>query len=190
MQYLVDASLSSSEETIFGQFLEGLAIYVNTLAYGGQKSSATGIDLEFTVDDTRYIVAIKSGPNWGNSSQHTALRANFKTAIRVLRQSKGVRHVQPVLGTCYGRSSHTDTGEYLKLSGQRFWTFISGVPTLYIDIIEPLGHRAKAQNERFLEEKAHSLNRLMRQFIMDFCDESGRIDWPHLVAFNSGEEDA
>ena len=28
-----------------------------------------GIDLEFDKDGVRYIVTIKSGPNWGNSSQ-------------------------------------------------------------------------------------------------------------------------
>lgn len=65
---LVDAFLSSNEETIFGDWLEGLAIFVNQLVYEGWKSGIPGIDLEFDKKGTRYIVAIKSGPNWGNSS--------------------------------------------------------------------------------------------------------------------------
>ena len=44
---LLDAYLSSQEETIFGEFLEGLAIFVCGKIYGGKKSSAEGIDLEF-----------------------------------------------------------------------------------------------------------------------------------------------
>lgn len=62
---IVDAFLSSGEETIFGDWLEGLAIYVCQQVYGGTKSSAKGIDLEFDKDGCHYLVAIKSGPNWG-----------------------------------------------------------------------------------------------------------------------------
>ena len=66
---IVDAHISSSEEGIFGDWLEGLAIYINEKVYGGKKSGILGIDLEFDKDGVRYIVNIKSGPNWGNSSQ-------------------------------------------------------------------------------------------------------------------------
>jgi hypothetical protein len=34
---LLDAHLSSQEETIFGDFLEGLAIFINEKVYGGIK---------------------------------------------------------------------------------------------------------------------------------------------------------
>ena len=77
---LLNAHLSSQEETIFGDFLEGLAIYINQKVYSGNKSSAEGIDLEFDKDGIRYIIGIKSGPNWGNSSQINKLRDNFKKA--------------------------------------------------------------------------------------------------------------
>jgi len=66
---LVRAALSSSEETLFGQALEAIAIAICEQAYGGRKSTTTGIDLEFDRDGTRYIVSIKSGPSWGNASQ-------------------------------------------------------------------------------------------------------------------------
>jgi hypothetical protein len=65
VQILLGAYLSSQEETIFGNFLEGLAIFINGKVYNGWKSSTKGIDLEFNKDNIRYIVAIKSGPNWG-----------------------------------------------------------------------------------------------------------------------------
>ncbi len=183
---ILDAYLSSSEEGQFGQFLEGLAILVNEMVYGGQKSSAQGIDLEFNRERIRYLVAIKSGPNWGNSSQYRALEENFRQALRILRQSSRVSDVRAVLGMCYGKSKDSDQGAYLKLYGQSFWSFISGSPQLYIDIIEPLGHEALRRNEAFQLEKAAASNRLIRGFTIDFCDESGQIDWPKLVRFNSG----
>ena len=77
---VLDAHLSSQEETMFGDFLEGLAIYVAEITHGGQKSTATGIDLEFSANNARYIVSIKSRPNWGNSSQIARLKDNFTNA--------------------------------------------------------------------------------------------------------------
>src|SRR5690606_3135115 len=75
---LTDAFISSKEETIFGDWLEGLAIFINEKVYSGRKSAAQGIDLEFDLDGIRYIVAIKSGPNWGNSSQITKMQSDFR----------------------------------------------------------------------------------------------------------------
>ena len=66
---IMDAFISSNEETIFGDWLEGLAIFINQKVYKGRKSGISGIDLEFDLDGIRYIIAIKSGPNWGNSGQ-------------------------------------------------------------------------------------------------------------------------
>jgi hypothetical protein len=61
---LTDAFISSNEETIFGDWLEGLAVFINGKVYGGWKSGITGIDLEFDKENIRHIVTIKSGPNW------------------------------------------------------------------------------------------------------------------------------
>ncbi len=85
---LVDAHISSNEETIFGDWLEGLAIFINAKVYRGRKSGITGIDLEFDRNGTRNIVTIKSGPNWGNSSQIKKMITDFKTAKKALRTSK------------------------------------------------------------------------------------------------------
>jgi len=140
---LLDAFLSSQEEGIFGGFLEELAIFICSQVYGGRKSSAEGIDLEFERDNIRYIVSIKSGPNWGNSSQIKKLRDNFKKAKRILGTNISSTNVVAVNGCCYGKNRSPDKGDYLKLCGQEFWKFISGDDTLYTDIIEPLGHQAK-----------------------------------------------
>ena len=44
VKLLLEAHLSSQEETIFGNFLEGIAIFVKSKVYNGKKSCAEGID--------------------------------------------------------------------------------------------------------------------------------------------------
>ena len=50
----LDAHPIAQEETLFGDFLEGLALYVAGVVHNGFKSAATGIDLEFAKADQRY----------------------------------------------------------------------------------------------------------------------------------------
>ena len=184
---ILDAFLFSQEEGIFGGFLEELAIFICSKVYGGRKSAAEGIDLEFERGDRRYIVSIKSGPNWGNSSQVAKLRDNFKKAKRILRTNASLTNVVTVNGCCYGKDRKPDKGDYLKLCGQNFWEFISGDSNLYTDIIEPLGYQAKERNEQFVKEYAKVVNKFTAEFIGKFCDTKGNMLWEEIVKFNSGE---
>ena len=147
---IVDAHISSNEETIFGNWLEGLAIFINNEVYGGYKSGITGIDLEFDKDNIRYIVTIKSGSNWGNSSQIKKMLSDFKTAKRTLRTSNSQINVVAINGCCYGVDRNPDKGEYFKYCGQEFWYFISEEENLYTELIEPLGYKAREKNEDFM----------------------------------------
>ena len=44
---LLTAFLSSSEEKLFGDFLEGLALFIAEQTCNGHKSTAQGVDLEY-----------------------------------------------------------------------------------------------------------------------------------------------
>jgi len=184
---LLDAFLSSQEEGIFGGFLEELARFISKEFFGGKKSSAEGIDLEFEKGTVKYIIAIKSGPNWGNSQQINRMRDNFRKAKKILRTNTPATNIIPVNGCCYGRDDNPDKGDYLKLCGQRFWEFISGDEKLYTEIIEPLGHKAKEKNDRFLSEYAKVNNKFTADFTRAYCSEDGSILWEKLVKFNSGK---
>ena len=184
---ILDAFLSSQEEGIFGGFLEELAIFICAQVYGGRKSSAEGIDLEFEKDSIRYVVSIKSGPNWGNSSQIAKLRDTFRRTKRILSTNTSSANVVAVNGWCYGKDRMPDKGDYWKLCGQQFWEFISGDDKLYTDIIEPLGHQAKAKNEQFMKEYDKVLNKFTLEFLTAFCDADGNIRWEDIVKFNSAK---
>ncbi|MEZ4642800.1 MAG: PmeII family type II restriction endonuclease [Chloroflexota bacterium] len=159
MEGLLEAFLSSSEEKLFGDFLEGLAVFIASKTSGGHKSTAQGVDLEFIDRNIHFIVSIKSGPNWGNSSQHKKLAQDLRNAVTRVKQSRNNLKVEPVLGICYGktRTSYTSDG-YLKVVGQNFWTLISSNQDLYTDIIEPIGYKAKEHHDAFLVERGRVSN--------------------------------
>lgn len=186
VKLLLDAHLSSQEETIFGDFLEGLAIFINNQILGGQKSGIQGIDLEFSKDGVRYLVDIKSGPHWGNSNQIKKMKDNFKKAKIVIRQRNPTISVVAVNGCCYGKDNKPDKGDYYKFCGQQFWEFISGNENLYLDIIVPLGHKAKEKNEEFHKEYAKIVNNFTIEFSNKYCKD-GNINWEELVKLNSAK---
>lgn len=187
---ITDAHISSSEETIFGDWLEGLAIFINSKIYNGQKSGIPGIDLEFTKDSIRYIVNIKSGPKWHNKSQRDKMLNEFSDAKKSIATSGSKIQVAAVNGCCYGKDNKphkfpTKGTDYLKLCGQKFWEFISGDAELFVKIVEPLGHLAKERNDDFLRSYSQMINKFTIDFGEKFCKENKDIDWEKLVRFNS-----
>jgi hypothetical protein len=180
---LLDAHLYSQEETMFGSFLEKLAIFVCGEAFGGQKTPAEGIDLDFTRDGKRYLVSIKSGPSWGNSQQIIKMLDNFAKAKRIMN----LDDVCCLNGCCYGRDNNENKGKYIKKCGQSFWEFISGRSELYKEIIEPLGHKAKERNDEFNQEYANVVNKFGKSFGGLYLKTDGSINWEKIVAFNSAK---
>lgn len=76
----------------------------------------------------------------------------------------------------------------MSLCVQEFREFISGNANLYIDIIEPLGHRAKERNEAFQAQYAKVITRFSGEFIADFCASDGAIIWEKVLKLNSGRD--
>ena len=189
---ILDAYLSSSEEGIFGNWLERLAIFINDSVYKGRKAGIEGMDLDFDKGGHRYLVSIKSGPNWGNDSQIKKMIDQFDSARKRLSTSGGKGSIICVNGCCYGKSreqsEYKSKGNYYKKCGKRFWELISGEPDLYIKIIEPLGHEAAEKNNEFKTSYGNLVNRLTKDFLDDFCREDGSIDWEKLLIFNSSFE--
>jgi hypothetical protein len=174
---------------LFGDFLERLAVFIAGKTCGGHKSAATGVDLEFINEGIHYVVSIKSGPNWGNSSQQNKLQQDLQKAVTTVKQGRFGTNVQAVLGICYGKTKTSYLRGYLKVVGQNFWYLISENKDLYTDIIEPIGYRAKQHNDAFTNEKGRVINLFTKQFIDSFCEPTGEIDWEKLVEWNSGNYD-
>lgn len=187
---IVDAFLSSQEETIFGQPMEGFVIHVAEQLYNGHKSSFASIDLEFQSQGISYIVSIKSGTNWGNSDQIRKMRENFKAARLTLRQQGLVSDIIAVNGCIYGKDrkplkeSKDPDQTYYKYAGQDFWQFLSGDENFYIEIVEPIGKAAKQRDERFKELYIAKVNEMTVEFMQRFMTNN-KIDWVKLLEFIS-----
>lgn len=197
---IIDAFLSSQEETIFGNLLEGFAIYVSQTLHSGFKSKFKSVDLEFEQNNTYYIVGIKSGTNWGNADQIKAMKDNFKLAKEVLRKQGITNEIIAVNGCMYGRDANPLKDKriikgggivdeepekiYYKYAGQDFWNFISGDDNLYQEIIVPIDQKAKERDEKFKAAYAAKVNEMTQEFMLTFMSQN-QIDWVKLIDYVS-----
>lgn len=177
---IVRASLSSSEETLFGNALEEIAIDICEAIFGGQKSTTKGIDLDFSRDGIRYLVAIKSGPNWANSSQKEKLRQDFRTAIQVAKQSDRNLNIQAVNGCCYG-TDNKEFGDYRKVCGRAFWELISGDKMLFHQLVIEID---KASTNGYQQDIARAVEKITGELEADWS-EDGKLSWRRIIKLNS-----
>lgn len=188
---IVDAFLSSQEETVFGNLLEGFAIHVSEKLHSGFKSLQKSLDLEFERGAFYYIVGIKSGTNWGNSDQVNRMKDNFKEARNHLRVKGVVKPIVAVNGCIYGKDnnplkSNIDVDkEYYKVAGQDFWHFISGDPNFYREIIKPIDEKAREKDETFKKAYIGKINDMTKDFSAEFMTPQSEIDWLKIIDFVS-----
>ncbi len=187
---IVDAFLSSQEETIFGNLLEGFAVYVSKNLYNGFKSELKSVDLEFERENKYFMVGIKSGTKWANADQITAMRNNFKLNRTILRERGITNEIVAVNGCIYGKDGsplkkHIDEEkQYYKYAGQDFWQFISGDDNLYREIITPIDQEAREKDEVFKKSYAAKINEMTQDFMENFMTVN-QIDWLKLIDFVS-----
>lgn len=133
-------------------------------------------------------VAVKSGPNWGNADQHKRQSANFD-ALRN-RLYKIQKQFDPLCGQAYGTQSSepTDNSRFRRRSGQAFWEEITGDPDFYLKLIRLMKDVPTKNKPKFRAMWDHAVNRFTAEFIADFCNPAGAIDWDKLVAYSSGKK--
>ena len=195
VRYILDAFLSSQEETIFGNLMEELAIFVCKKVYGGHKAEQgkfKSVDLIFEKDGKTYIVGIKSGPNWANSDQINRMKGNFKKARKILKSEGNTNTVVAINGCIYGKDNHPHKvnvrdkeKSYYKYCGQEFWEFITGDNKFYQQIILPIDKGAKKRDENFRNIYSAKINELTKDFSENYLTDEGHINWKKLIDFVS-----
>ena len=175
---VIDSFLSASEETMFGNVLEEVAIIVCSHAKGGRKSSTSNIDLEYDEAGQRTIVQVKSGPNWGNSSQRKQLENAFKSATRILRQGTDL-HVRCVEGICYGSSGTKDLITHLQLIGNDFWYDISNWDGTAKGVLEIIGQHSANGLRETREKACEKLIHYMKD--RGVVTPKGEVKWDMLL---------
>ena len=191
---ILNAFLSSQEETIFGDLLENLAININHSVFGGKKAEEgrfRSVDLIFKRDKKVYVVGIKSGPNWGNADQVSTMRKNLKEAKMILRENGEKFEIVGINGCIYGKDNvpfkkHASDRDldYFKICGQNFWELISGDKDLYKKLIKPLDKEVKKRDDHFKETYIKKVNEMTKDLI-DLFYTKNQLDWDKIVDYVS-----
>lgn len=185
VEQIMVAYLTSSDETIFGNcFFEPIA----RIAAGGKVADGEGVDFVVESKNRILAVAVKSGPNWGNADQHKRQSTNFD-AVRK-RLYKMAKQFDPLCGQAYGKQSSepTDRARYRRRSGQAFWEEITDDPDFYLKLIRLMKDVPAKNRPKYRPLWDQAVNRFTAEFIRDFCDAKGKIDWERLVAFASAKK--
>lgn len=181
---ILKAFISSSDEGIFGDaFFEPIA----KLASGGVVSPAEGVDIAIETANRYMAVAVKSGPNWGNASQLRKQNQDFISLQS--RLYKLHKEFDPVIGHGYGRKKGKPKGKiYRNISGQAFWTEITGDSDFYLKLIRLMKDEPQKHKPEYKKAWDAAVNRFTGEFIKDFCFQDGRVDWEKLVRFVSEDK--
>lgn len=190
VEQLLNAHVSSSDETIFGNlFFEPICKAVTKAPI----AAATGADFVLETDTTYEVIALKSGPNIFNASQSRKQQDEFdeiekslKATLRSLR-----KQFIPIMGCGYGRTPRPSSARrrFSKMAGQAFWRHVTGDPDFYLKLIRLMKEEPLKTREQFVIARNNALNRFVREFTTDFCGKNGAIDWEKLTTFNSGEHE-
>lgn len=82
-----------------------------------------------------------------------------------------------------------DKTDYRKFHDPVFWHRLTGDPDFYLKIIRCLGDdEISLQRDNCESEWAMAMNRCLGEFIPQFCDEDGSINWERILKFTSGND--
>lgn len=182
MKKILEAYISSSDETIFGDaFFEQIARNIPHITVAGGK----GLDLILEEEKVIHVYALKSGPNPFNSSQKKRQNTEFlELKSRLMKLQK---QFDPVLAYAYGRKNRPSSGEriYREASGQAFWKEITGDDDFYLKLIRLMKEEPLKRKEEYKSIWDTAVNRFTRDFTERFCFPDGHIDWEKLTQFVS-----
>lgn len=195
VRYILDAFLSSQEETIIGNLMEELAVYVCSKIFNGYKAEQgkfKSVDLIFQRKEKIYIVGIKSGPFWGNKDQKDRMKTNFKNAKKILKNMGESSKIIAVNGCMYGKDKNPykvdkkdKDKSYYKYCGQEFWELITGDSNFYQRIIVPIDKEAKKRDENYRKSYYAKINELTKDFSQNYLTTGGQIYWEKIIDFVS-----
>lgn len=183
VEEILSAYMSSSDEGIFGDaFFEPLAKFVS----GGIVSPSEGVDVARESETKYTAIAVKSGPSVFNAQSKKKQEQDFKTLENRLRKLQ--KHFDPIVGYSYGkkRQKKGSAAPFRELAGQVFWLELTGDPEFYIKIIELMKNKPADHLPEYRAAFDAAVNRFTKEFIEQFCNDDGTINWEQLVKFNSG----
>jgi hypothetical protein len=118
--------IKTSRGTIWGDFLELIAIKICESSLNGYKSKEACTDLEWVDQGKKHYRGFKSSPKWANADQKKT--ANNKD--KELREQSDFGSYKVL--TSYGKTAkRTNENNFVQLSGQDAWQEISNDQDMY-----------------------------------------------------------
>lgn len=194
LKQLLAARISSSDETIFGNsFFEPLAYWAaekaNEHLEAGRKvtfSSGAGQDISVENDVEYLAISVKSGKTIFNSQSDKGQKVEFEQLqARLKKLGKPIR---AIIGYGYGRKNQKKASATEKLAGQAFWKLLTAEEDFYLRISQSIGQCVTEHSKEYEVEYSNKLNKLIREFYLNFVDDAGRVPWEKVVALNSSSE--
>ncbi len=186
---LLDARISSSDETIFGnEFFEPLALWAAGAAKIPRRSVSVGAgagqDISIESATEYFAISVKSGKNIFNSQSDKGQKTEFDQLEARLKKLKKAFH--KVVGFGYGRQAapKVETA-IMKKAGQDFWELLTGEPEFYVRISDAISKPAAIHKAAFDEALLKKHSELLRQFMIEFVEIDGTVRWNRVVEFNS-----
>lgn len=195
VEAMLDAFLSSSDETFFGNdFFEPLAFWTAKNAvdvdHENRESvtvgSASGTDLAIETANAYLAIAVKSGTNIFNSQSTKGQSTEFTELQSRLR--KLGKEIRPIIGYGYGRNKSKASSKHEKHAGQAFWKLLSGEEDFYLRICDSIGKSSLDHKEEYDIRYNRTKNRILKQLLINFVDDSGDLDWRKIFQYNSSIE--
>jgi hypothetical protein len=195
VESMLDAFLSSSDETYFGNdFFEPLAFWVakNAIDVSDENresvsvGSASGTDLAIETANSYLAIAVKSGTNIFNSQSTKGQSTEFVELQSRLR--KLGKEIRPIIGYGYGRNKSKATTKHEKHAGQAFWKLLSGEHNFYLRICDSIGKFSLDHKEEYDLQYKRTKNKILKQLVLNFVDDSGDLNWRKIFEFNSSIE--
>jgi len=184
---LLDAHISSSDETLFGNdFFEPLAKWSASKAWKDpegnctvQTSLETGVDISIETLTKDYCIAVKSGVKIFNAQSKKQQATNFLSINK--RKQKDKRAFEAIVGYCYGKKQSRNTQyNFSEYAGEDFWEFLTGDSSFYLRIATSIAKHSTKNNQTFCKIKASTTEQLIDYFKKTYV-EDGAIKWEALV---------
>jgi hypothetical protein len=186
IEELLDAHISSSDETIFGnEFFEPLAKWVAAQSFRDridvtvQVSGAEGCDILVSMANETQAIAVKSGTKVFNAQSRRKQIDEFMKIDRILKKDRKL--FLPIVGYCYGRKEQRDAKDFTEMAGQRLWEHLTGETDFYLRIIRLMKTKPLEHRPRFTDEYDKAKNRFVKEFLSKYSLQDGSIDWDQLA---------
>ena len=186
-EYIIKALndfLTSSHETTFGNKMEEIAIFANSIVYGGFKPNYPSIDLQFANPESVInLVGIKSSPRWGNADSIAKMIENLTDKLGDFNK-KQVKLVNACLS---GKTRDTTNPNYTRYCGKAAWKFLTGHDQTYRFVMSCISKTVSKNNSGILSARLRKQAQLIEEFEKEFC-ENNQINWEKIIDFNSSNK--